>query len=197
VPSEEDILVRSMLHPRAAAEGGPYTRMACPACGAEAVLEETGGGDPVLAPPEAAGAGLPAVAAFLEGAAAREERRRAREWLDRWGGALDLLRAERRRVPVREAPPPPRPKAGSRPAGPPPPRPEPPRSDRELPSTDEEARAILGVDARATREEIDGAFRRASLRCHPDLVAHLDEEFQKLAHGKFLRLKRAHELLTK
>jgi DnaJ-class molecular chaperone len=48
----------------------------------------------------------------------------------------------------------------------------------------------------ATREEIEAAFRRASRRCHPDLVAHLDEEFQRLAHEKFLRLKRAQEILA-
>jgi DnaJ-class molecular chaperone len=53
------------------------------------------------------------------------------------------------------------------------------------------------VDAGAGRREIDAAFRKASRKCHPDLVAHLDEDFQRLAHGKFLRLKRAHEILTR
>jgi DnaJ-class molecular chaperone len=75
--------------------------------------------------------------------------------------------------------------------------PPPPRVVAGLPSTPEEARQLLGVAPRATRKEIDAAFRKASRKCHPDLVAHLDEDFQRLAHEKFLGIKRAHDILTR
>jgi DnaJ-class molecular chaperone len=43
---------------------------------------------------------------------------------------------------------------------------------------------------------VDAAYRAAARRCHPDLVAHLDAEFQALAHEKFLRIARAHAILV-
>ncbi len=204
VPSPEDIRLRAILHPREAAEGGPYVRTTCRACGAEGILEEVPGGYPVLAPPGAAGIEVPLFAVLLEGARARGARRRAREWMDRWGPGLEILRAVRGRTP-REDPPPPPPPTGARPGsrhrGNAPPPPPPAGRTRpatvDLPGTPGEARALLGVDARATRKEIDSAFRSAARRCHPDLVAHLDPDFQRLAHEKFLRLKRAQEILTR
>ena len=205
VPSEEDIRSEAILHPREAAEGGPYTRMTCRDCGAEGILEEAPGEASVLAPPEAAGIEVPLFATLLEGARARAARRRAREWMDRWGVALEILRATRGRASREGAGPPPRPAGGNRARGardPGPPPPEPSRrpsrpAPADLPRTPGEARAVLGLDARATRKEIDAAFRRAARKCHPDLVAHLDEDFQRLAHDKFLRLKRAQEILAR
>ena len=59
-----------------------------------------------------------------------------------------------------------------------------------------EALEILGVEAAASRDEIDRAFHERSRTCHPDKVAHLDAEFQELAERKFLRLKSAYDLLV-
>jgi hypothetical protein len=118
--------------------------------------------------------------------------------MERHGDGLAWIRAERRAAPValEEEAPPPRPRGGPRrraaaaeaaPAA---------ASTLRLPRTPAEARELLGVPAGASRKEVDAAFRRASRKCHPDLVAHLDEEFQRLAHDKFLRIKRAQELLS-
>jgi DnaJ-domain-containing protein 1 len=185
VPSEEDISLGAVLHPRSGREGGPWTRYACRECGVEGALGRRG----VVAPPEAVGWVPSVVASLIEGKRERDLRRRAAEWMARFADGFEVLRD-------REAPPPPapRPRRG--------PEPPPPRASRRaagtaLPSTQAEARTVLGVAAAATRKEIDAAFRKASKKCHPDLVAHLDEDFQKLAHEKFVRLKRAHELLTR
>jgi DnaJ-class molecular chaperone len=59
-----------------------------------------------------------------------------------------------------------------------------------------EALEILGVAPTATREEVEKAFHARSLGCHPDKVAHLDAEFQALAHRKFQRLLEAYRLLV-
>jgi DnaJ-domain-containing protein 1 len=200
VPSEEDIARGAVLQPRAAEDGGPWTRLLCPGCGAEGALEAVPGSGPLLAPPEAVGAGVPAVAALLEGRRARDVRRRAAEWTLRYGGAVAGIRADRLRgaAPPPHPAPPPRTRHGDRrgPAAPPPPKPRAAvRAPAGLPASPAEARAVLGVGDGATRKEIDAAYRKASRKCHPDLVAHLDEDFQRLAHEKFLRLQRARELL--
>jgi len=161
------------------------------------VLEEEAGREPVLAPPEAIGFDVPVVAALLEGKRGRDLRRRSREWTERYGEAFAALRAGGPRA--SPAPPTgPRGRGGdsSRAAGARRP-PAPVRAPAGLPSTPEEARAVLGIARDAAREEVDAAFRKASRRCHPDLVAHLDEDFQRLAHDKFLRIRRAHEILTR
>ena len=54
------------------------------------------------------------------------------------------------------------------------------------------ARELLGTEAHASVEAIDQAFRSLSRLCHPDKVAHLDADFQRLAQTKFLRLRAAH-----
>jgi hypothetical protein len=204
VPSPEDIALRAVLRPRTREDGGPWTRLRCRECGVEGCLARGGDGGPVLAPPEAVGVEVPRVATFLDGAAARDLRRRAREWVEVHGPAFDLLRAAEAAGGRGEPSPDPPPRGErtgprsrrDRGTAPPPPRsPRPPSGG--LPSTPEEARAVLGVPARADRAAVDSAFRRASRRCHPDLVAHLDEDFQRLAHDKFLRLKRAHDILTR
>ena len=186
VPSEEDIAREATLQPRSEEEGGPWTRYACRQCGVEGVLGRGG----VLAPPEAAGWESSVVATLIEGRGERALRRRAAEWMARYGSGFELLR---------ETEPPPPPRRRTRGAAPPRRDPPPPRRPvlAGLPSTPAEARALLGLAAGATRREVDAAFRAASRKCHPDLVAHLDEDFQRLAHEKFLRIKRAHEVLTR
>jgi DnaJ-domain-containing protein 1 len=205
VPSEEDIAQGAVLQPRAAEDGGPWTRLLCPGCGVEGAFEREPGAAPLLAPPEAVGAGVPAVASLLEGRRGRDLRRRAGEWVDRYGAFFEEVRAERLRgaaPPPPAPPPPPPPRPGDRrgPAGGPPPKsappPRAPPAPVGIPATPAEARSVLGVPAGASRKEIDAAYRKASRKCHPDLVAHLDEDFQRLAHEKFLRVQRAHELLT-
>ena len=59
-----------------------------------------------------------------------------------------------------------------------------------------QAMELLGVGPGASAEEIRHAFRERSKTCHPDKVAHLDEDFQALAHTKFQRLRAAFELLV-
>lgn len=54
---------------------------------------------------------------------------------------------------------------------------------------------LLGIPRDATAREIRDAFRRLAIEYHPDKVAHLGEEFEKIATEKFLRLKEAYEIL--
>jgi DnaJ-domain-containing protein 1 len=54
---------------------------------------------------------------------------------------------------------------------------------------------VLGIRRDATLKEIRDAFRRLAIQYHPDKVAHLGEEFERIANEKFLRLKEAYEIL--
>ena len=54
---------------------------------------------------------------------------------------------------------------------------------------------ILGVRPTATEREIRQAFHRLAVYYHPDKVHHRGEEFERIAHQKFLRLKEAYEVL--
>jgi hypothetical protein len=209
VPSAEDTARGALLRSRSEADGGPWMRLPCPACGAEAALERRADGLPVLAPPAAVGEELPPMAALWVGARGRARARRAAAWVARHGAAFHACRAARRRerppAGAAHAPadPPrrrPRPASGGR-AGPPrepPPRPAPAPAfpGTELPADAAAARAVLGVPAGAPRSAVEAAFRAAARRCHPDLVAHLDPDFRALAHAKFLRLRRARDLLA-
>lgn len=55
---------------------------------------------------------------------------------------------------------------------------------------------LLGVPVTADREAVEKAFRARSLACHPDKVAHLDEDFRALAEQKFKRLVEAFRLVN-
>ncbi|MHC4922529.1 MAG: J domain-containing protein [Planctomycetota bacterium] len=198
-PSDEDIVVRSLLHPRTERNGGPVTILRCPGCTVETVVDEMPDGSVVLSTRESAGLGNGRAAALLEGAEGRRILQKARDWTERWQSALDAVRSTRRaRRRTDSMPPPPRPNPRRRTAPPPPPPPEapPPRSN-DLPATPAQARAVLGVTRDSSDREVDKAYREQSRKCHPDLVAHLDKDFQELAHAKFLRLQRAHEILKK
>ena len=55
----------------------------------------------------------------------------------------------------------------------------------------------LGLKPGATLEEVKESYRMAAAKYHPDKVAHLGKEFQKLAHEKFLAIQKAYERLLK
>lgn len=54
---------------------------------------------------------------------------------------------------------------------------------------------ILGLKQNATKEEIRTAFKKLAAQYHPDKVQHLGKEFQELAHKKFVKIKKAYEIL--
>jgi DnaJ like chaperone protein len=56
---------------------------------------------------------------------------------------------------------------------------------------------ILGIDSSASGEEIQVAYRARMHEYHPDKVAHLGEELQKVAHRKTLEIQEAYEQLRK
>ncbi len=56
---------------------------------------------------------------------------------------------------------------------------------------------ILSIDSSASREEIQAAYRARMHEYHPDKVAHLGEELQKVAHRKTVEIQQAYERLRK
>ena len=56
---------------------------------------------------------------------------------------------------------------------------------------------ILGIDASASGDEIQAAYRARMREYHPDKVAHLGEELQKLAHRKAVEIQQAYQQLRK
>ncbi len=200
----EDIGLRAVLQPRAESEGGPVTLLHCRGCGEQGALETPAGGPAVLAPPEAVGLGPARAPRLLRGRAGSRRAALAEAWRARWGAAFHELRAARfRGGGEREPTPPPRPRATADgapedrtpppPPPAPPPRPAPPRAG--LPTSRAEALAALGLPADATAAQAQEAWRDATRRCHPDLVAHLDPDFRRLAHEKILVLNAAREVL--
>ncbi|OGQ98431.1 MAG: molecular chaperone DnaJ [Deltaproteobacteria bacterium RIFOXYD12_FULL_55_16] len=56
---------------------------------------------------------------------------------------------------------------------------------------------ILGLAPGASAEEIKSAYRKLSMQCHPDKVAHLGEEFRRVAEEKMKELNEAYQHLKK
>lgn len=56
---------------------------------------------------------------------------------------------------------------------------------------------ILGLEPGASAEEIKSAYRKLSMQCHPDKVAHLGEEFRRVAEEKMKELNEAYQHLKK
>jgi len=56
---------------------------------------------------------------------------------------------------------------------------------------------ILGVKANASPEEIRKAFHKLAVQYHPDKVHHMGEDFQKIAHEKFMELQKAYDRLRR
>jgi hypothetical protein len=169
-----DVAGLGILRPRPAAAGGPTIEYRCGQCARVIVLVPYGEGR--YAPP-----GEPPPPPVPP------EMRRP-PWTD---GA---------RAPGTTAVPPVPPPA-ARPSGPAPtphreaPRTAPPEAPP-APVGPQEALELLGIAPTASRAEIEQAFRTRSLTCHPDKVAHLDPDFQALAHHKFKRLLEAYRLLV-
>jgi DnaJ like chaperone protein len=71
------------------------------------------------------------------------------------------------------------------------------RARAEAPESLFDPHQILGIDASASREEIQSAYKARMHEYHPDKVAHLGEELQKVAHRKAVEIQRAYEQLRK
>jgi DnaJ domain/Protein of unknown function (DUF1232) len=56
---------------------------------------------------------------------------------------------------------------------------------------------ILGIDPKASNEEIQAAYKKAIKKYHPDKVSHLGEEFSNLANKKFLEIQNAYDILMR
>ena len=56
---------------------------------------------------------------------------------------------------------------------------------------------VLGVGPGASKEEIKAAYKKLAAQYHPDKVQHLGEEFQELAHKKFIAIQQAYDALIK
>lgn len=178
--TSSDVAGFGILRGRSARRGGPRVEYACQGCGHRIHLIPHGSGR--YAPP-----GQPPPAAVPRAERAPPWMRGASPGGD--GGP----EAPPRRADPREAPRPPR--DPEPPPPPPEPEPEPlrvpPPPDPDAPVGVAEARELLGVETGADRAAIERAFRERSLACHPDKVAHLDEDFQALAEAKFRRLQKA------
>ncbi len=55
---------------------------------------------------------------------------------------------------------------------------------------------VLGVDKNASQEDIKKAYRQLVNKYHPDKVAHLGDEFQKLADRRFKEIQQAYQILN-
>ena len=56
---------------------------------------------------------------------------------------------------------------------------------------------ILSIPTTSSQETIRSAYRSRMTEYHPDKVAHLGEELQKLAHRKVLEIQKAYQQLKK
>ena len=72
---------------------------------------------------------------------------------------------------------------------------EPPAEDTD--SGTPEPHEVLGVGPDADQIEIRKAYRRLAAQYHPDKVAHLGEEFRRLADAKFKTIQAAYEALRR
>ena len=67
----------------------------------------------------------------------------------------------------------------------------------EAPKSSFDPYEILSIDSSASGDEIRSAYRTRMHEYHPDKVAHLGEELQKVAHRKTVEIQQAYEQLRK
>ncbi len=68
---------------------------------------------------------------------------------------------------------------------------------RSGPAGEERHYQVLGLSGDATFAEIKAAYRKLSMEYHPDKVAHLGEEFHKVAEEKMKEINGAYQYLKK
>lgn len=56
---------------------------------------------------------------------------------------------------------------------------------------------ILGLEKGATKEEVKKAYRKLAMKHHPDRVAHLGQEYVKIATEKFKTIQEAYQEVSK
>ena len=57
--------------------------------------------------------------------------------------------------------------------------------------------SVLGVNKKASSEEIDSQYKLLMGKYHPDKVHHLADEFQRMAHEKTIQIQSAYNSLKK
>ena len=194
----EDARIEAEGHlvPRKTSNGGPLWLVPCPRCETENGAERNAAGEFLLLP--SVDPGISGWVAALFDGPRTALRARARVWWrenDERRRRFHAARSTPRRPSTRDRPAREEPAREEPAEGPPPaeePPPAPPPSD--VASLLDHYRT-LGLPLTATADDLATAFRSLSRKCHPDKVAHLDEEFQQLAERKFRRLRRAYELL--
>ncbi|MBW2295612.1 MAG: DnaJ domain-containing protein [Deltaproteobacteria bacterium] len=69
--------------------------------------------------------------------------------------------------------------------------------ERDSHATDSDPYAVLGISRGADQQEIQSAYRARMSEYHPDKVAHLGEDLQKLAHDRSLEIQQAYKRLRR
>lgn len=64
-------------------------------------------------------------------------------------------------------------------------------------SASDAAYKILEIDPDVSDEELKKAYRRMAMKYHPDKVAHLGDDFKKVAQEKFRKVKDAYDSIKK
>jgi hypothetical protein len=71
-------------------------------------------------------------------------------------------------------------------------------TNKQGPSEYQDPHEVLGIGKDASQEEIKRAYRRLANKYHPDKLAHLGEDFRKLAEARFKQIQRSYrELIDK
>jgi len=183
---EDAIEYESVLVPRTAERGGPLYLYRCAGCGVDSVVERNAAGERLLSPPHLAGVRSSTVRGKAVWAArkwAAEHRDERREFLSRPGPARPEIEPP---PPGREPPPPPESDPEEAP---------PPGVDLSDASTVLEAYAVLGLPLSAKADDVKRRYRQLSKRCHPDLVAEMDDEIRRVAEERFREITEAYELI--
>jgi DnaJ like chaperone protein len=69
-------------------------------------------------------------------------------------------------------------------------------SKSSAPSSEAEAYQTLGLRLGSSQEEVKDAYRRLVKQFHPDVVAHLGEDFKQLADQKMKAIMQAYQQLV-